>query len=60
MFKFEMNSRVEIIESGETGVVVGRAEHNYCDAMYQVRYRSADGRAVEVWWTETSLRTPEA
>ena len=55
-FKFELTGLVEIIESGEKGIVVGRAE--YCNSCndYYIRYMAADGRAVEQWWKEDALQ----
>ncbi len=55
MFKFELNQAVTIQISGEHGVVIGRAEYVASERAYLVRYKSADGRAVEDWWRESSL-----
>ena len=55
MFKFEIGTSVEITASGESGEVIGRAEFNHCENTYQVRYKAADGKAVEQWWTESAL-----
>ena len=48
-FEFELEQPVRIAASGESGVVVGRAEYTYCENSYLVRYGAADGRAVEQW-----------
>lgn len=53
--KHELESTVTIIASGETGEVIGRAEYSHSENQYQVRYKSADGRAVESWWAESAL-----
>ncbi|GAM63648.1 phage protein [Vibrio ishigakensis] len=55
MFKFDLNDEVEIICSGECGLVIGRAEYSKESNQYFVRYKSADGRAVEQWWSESAL-----
>ncbi|MCA8045517.1 hypothetical protein [Burkholderia arboris] len=54
-FQFELNANVTIAASGETGEVIGRAEYTASESSYLVRYRSADGRAVESWWGESAL-----
>lgn len=59
-FKFQLGQQVAITASGEQGTVVGRAEYTNSSNSYYVRYRSADGRAVEAWWTEDALQPAEA
>jgi hypothetical protein len=54
-FKFKLGDRVTIVESGESGEVIGRADYAIADNSYYLRYKAADGRAVEGWWTETAL-----
>jgi hypothetical protein len=55
-FKFNLCQLVEIAVSGESGVVIGRAEYaNSCNC-YLVRYKASDGRATEAWWNEDCLR----
>lgn len=56
-FKYELGKRVSIICSKETGYVIGRAEYTDVANQYQVRYKSADGRAVETWWAEDALQS---
>lgn len=56
--KFELGCIVVIIASGETGEVIGRAQYTRCDDSYYLRYKSADGRAVEAWWTDSALELP--
>ena len=55
-FKFSLNARVSIAASGEAGEVIGRAEYVVAENSYLVRYKAADGRAVETWWGESALR----
>lgn len=54
-FAFHLKQVVKISESGETGTVIGRAEYITQESQYQIRYKSADGRAVEQWWGEGAL-----
>ena len=54
-FEFELGEGVVIDASGETGMVVARAEYLIAKNSYNVRYQCADGRAVEQWWTESAL-----
>lgn len=55
-FKFELQAKVSISASEETGVVIGRAEYSTTEPSYYIRYRAADGRAVESWWSESALQ----
>jgi hypothetical protein len=55
MFKFELKQRVVISASGEQGEVIARAEYSESTPAYLVRYKAADGRAVEAWWNESAL-----
>lgn len=54
-FKFNLGQAVTIVCSGETGQTIGRAQYEFCEPSYQVRYKCADGRAVEAWWPESAL-----
>lgn len=54
-FRFCLNQRVALI-SGETGEVVGRAQHVSSNDQYNLRYTAADGRLVEQWWDENAIR----
>lgn len=56
-FKFELDSRVKITESGEEGVVKGRAEYTSSEAAYYIHYKAGDGRAVCAWWGESVLES---
>jgi hypothetical protein len=54
--KFELKQKVVIECSGEAGEVIGRAEYSASsEPSYQLRYKCADGRARECWWTESAL-----
>lgn len=53
--KFELGEEVNITASGEHGQIIGRAEYQVSENAYLLRYRAADGRAVEIWWTESAL-----
>lgn len=55
--KFVLNQEVSIAASGESGIVIGRAEYANSENSYLLRYRAADGRAVETWWQESALQT---
>jgi hypothetical protein len=54
-FAFNIGDLVQISCSGETGVVIGRAEHQYAQNQYYIRYKAADGRATDQWWDESAL-----
>lgn len=54
-FKFDLKQTVTIAASGETGEVLGRAEYATSENSYQLRYKAADGRATEAWWSESAL-----
>lgn len=54
-FSFPLNAEVVITASGEKGIVIGRAEYTTSQPSYLLRYRSADGRAVEAWWSQDAL-----
>lgn len=56
-FRFNLNEPVELAISGETGLVVGRSEYSFSENSYMIRYKSADGRAVESWWSESALNS---
>ena len=54
-FCFDLNDSVSIRASGELGLVIGRAQYTNSADSYMVRYKCADGRAVEQWWSEDAL-----
>lgn len=55
-FKFALGEAVALTISDESGHVIGRAEYLNSDPSYLVRYKAADGWAVESWWSEDALR----
>lgn len=55
-FKFNLQDRVKITESGEAGSIKGRAEYSTHENCYLVHYKAGDGRAVESWWDESLLK----
>ena len=55
MFKYENSDSVKITASEEAGIVIARADYEYCDNQYLIRYKAGDGRAVEQWWAETAI-----
>lgn len=54
-FKFELTQPITILISGEIGEIIGRAEYIHSENNYMIRYKCADGRAVESWWAESAL-----
>ena len=54
-FKFELQQTVTIAASGEAGEVLARAEYATSESSYYLRYKAADGRATEAWWSESAL-----
>lgn len=54
-FKFELKQSVKIEASQESGEVLGRCEYSTAENNYYIRYKAADGRACECWWTESAL-----
>ena len=54
-FQFELKQPVSITASGESGEVLARAEYTSSENSYYLRYRAADGRATEAWWSESAL-----
>lgn len=55
MMLFDLKQRVRLVESGETGEVIGRAQYVESADVYLVRYVAADGGLVEAWWSESTL-----
>lgn len=54
-FKYELGQQVRIACTEETGEVIARAQYLASENSYFLRYRAADGRAVESWWGESAL-----
>ena len=57
-FAFQLGQQLRIAASGESGEVIGRAQYARSENQYLLRYRAADGRAVEGWWGESALTSP--
>lgn len=57
--KFGLGAQVVIEASGESGEVIARAEYLNAEPGYLLRYKCADGRAVESWWTQGALRSAQ-
>jgi len=55
IFALNIGQMATIIASGEQGHVIGRAEYLNSENSYLLRYKAADGRATEQWWSESSL-----
>ena len=54
-FEYDLEQRVSLLESGETGTIVGRAEYTNHMNQYFIRYKAGDGRQVESWWAEDAI-----
>ena len=54
-FAFALGQVVYLVMSKEEGRIVARAEYSENSNQYLVRYKTADGRQVENWWSEQSL-----
>jgi hypothetical protein len=54
-FKYSLRQVVKLVESGESGTVVGRSESLAAANDYLIRYKAADGRQQQVWWTEEAI-----
>lgn len=59
MLKFNLNQKVEIIVTGESGHIKGRADYTTCAPRYLVYYKAADGRASEQWFDECDLKAQQ-
>lgn len=53
--KYGLKQRVRIAASEEQGEVIARAESATAEPSYLLRYKCADGRAVDAWWAESAL-----
>ena len=54
-FRFAMGARVALMESTEEGIVVGRADYDYANDQYLVRYVNGSGCQTEQWWPSSAL-----
>ena len=51
----ELGAMVKLITSDEVGTIVGRAEYLNSEPSYYVRYKAADGRQTECWWSSSAV-----
>jgi hypothetical protein len=58
-FRYALGQNVTLMASGERGIIIGRAEYLEAFPGYLVRYRAADGRATEGWWTQPALENAD-
>lgn len=54
-FTFDLGQDVSLSLTGESGVVIGRAEYLDSTPHYLVRYAAGDGRQTEAWWAGSAL-----
>lgn len=54
-FKHKLKAQVRLVDSGEVGTVIGRAESIDGKPQYSIRYMAADGRQVESWWADSAI-----
>ena len=59
IFDFRIGDTLKIICSEEQGEVIGRAEYATSEDSYYLRYKAADGRAVDAWWPVSALELVE-
>ena len=50
-----LGTKVFITCSHEEGIVIARAEYLNAEPSYLIRYRCADGKAIEAWWTQQAI-----
>jgi len=55
-WKFDLRAKVCLVQSGEEGIVIGRAESIGHVDQYHLRYTASDGRLVEGWWDEGAIQ----
>lgn len=53
--KFAIGDIVVLSVIGQNCLVIGRAEYFNDEPSYFLRYKDAQGNAVEQWWTESAL-----
>lgn len=58
--KHDLKQRVRLTESGEEGVIIGRAEYTYAEPSYLIRYKGGDGVQHESWWTQDAIEVVAA
>lgn len=53
--RYMLGQQVKITCSEETGIVIARCERLSAEPQYLIRYRAADGRAVQCWWDYSAI-----
>lgn len=54
-FIFGLGHWLRITCSNEPGQCISRSESLTGEPQYLLRYKAADGRAVEAWWAQSAL-----
>jgi hypothetical protein len=54
-FSYSLGQRVRIVVSGEEGEVIGLAIYSNAMPSALIRYKAADGRALDSWWCCSAL-----
>jgi hypothetical protein len=54
-FKFRLNQKIRISDSGETGTVIGRADFTDRKKEYEIRYKANNGCHTQRWMSEAAL-----
>ena len=52
-----LGQKVALIDSGETGTIIGLANYQYLEPQALIRYKCADGRLIESWWGISAIKT---
>ena len=53
--EYQLNQTVVVACSREKGEIIARAEYANGEPAYLLRYKCADGRAIESWWGQSAL-----
>lgn len=59
-FKHLIKAPVRLVQSGESGIVTGRAQYLAGENQYRVSYVAADGRQVESWFDSWAIQAAPA
>lgn len=54
--KFTFEQNVQLVLSGQQGVVIGHATYLAHGPQYLVRHKDADGDQVERWYDENAIQ----
>ncbi|MGU3475684.1 hypothetical protein [Methylobacterium sp. D48H] len=60
VFAFSLGQPVGLVGTDERGTIIARAEYAESSRNYLVRYRAADGRLTEGWWSEAAIAAVNA